>query len=88
MGFCDVGLSFATHGIHFFPVHFRTGPSYREQVMKSTGKQEIQRVVFTLLFARIAARIANRVDPVKLSRMAGVVMVGFSAVILVVNYLL
>ena len=45
-------------------------------------------VVFTLLFARIAARIANRVDSVKLSRMAGVVMVGFSAVILVVNYLL
>ena len=45
-------------------------------------------VVFTLLFARIAARIANRVDSVKLSRMAGVIMVGFSAVILVVNYLL
>lgn len=45
-------------------------------------------VIFTLLFARIAAIIANRVDSVKLSRMAGIVMVGFSAVILVVNYLL
>ena len=45
-------------------------------------------IIFTLLFARIAARIANRVDSVKLSRMAGVVMVGFSVVILIVNYLL
>ena len=45
-------------------------------------------VIFTLLFARIAARIANRVDSVRLSRMAGIVMVGFTAVILTVNYLL
>ena len=45
-------------------------------------------VFFTLLFARIAAKIANHVDSVKLSRMAGIVMVGFTAVILAVNYLL
>ena len=44
-------------------------------------------ILFTLIFARIAARIANAVDSVKLSRMAGSVMVGFSAVILLVNYL-
>ena len=45
-------------------------------------------VLFTLLFARIAAKIANRVDSVKLSRMAGIVMVGYTAVLLAVNYLL
>ena len=45
-------------------------------------------ILFTLLFARIAARIANKVDSVKLSRMAGGVMVGFSAIILIVNYVL
>ena len=45
-------------------------------------------VLFTLLFARIAAKIANRVDSVKLSRMAGTVMVGFTVVILTVNYVL
>ena len=45
-------------------------------------------VLFTLLFARIAAKIANHVDSVKLSRMAGIVMVSFTAVILAVNYLL
>ena len=45
-------------------------------------------VIFTLIFARIAAKIANRVDSVKLSRMAGIVMVSFTAVILIVNYLL
>ena len=44
-------------------------------------------ILFTLIFARIAARIANAVASVKLSRMAGSVMVGFSAVILLVNYL-
>ena len=45
-------------------------------------------VIFTLLFARIAALIANKVDSVRLSRMAGCVMVGFSAVILLVKCLL
>ena len=45
-------------------------------------------VLFTLLFARMAAKIANRVDSVKLSRMAGIVMVGYTAVILAVNYFL
>lgn len=43
-------------------------------------------VVFTLLWARIAARIANKVNAVTLSRMAGGIMVAFSAVILLVNY--
>lgn len=45
-------------------------------------------VVFTLLWARIAARIANRIDSVTLSRTVGVVMIGFSAVIIAFNYLL
>ena len=45
-------------------------------------------IVFTFLWARIAAKIANRVDAVTLSRAAGCVMIGFSIVILAVNYLL
>ena len=43
-------------------------------------------VIFTLIFARVAAKIANKVDNVKLSRAAGIVMVSFSAMIIVVNY--
>ena len=45
-------------------------------------------IVFTLLWARISARIANKVDAVTLSRAAGAIMVGFSAVIMVVKYVL
>lgn len=45
-------------------------------------------IIFTLLWARIAARIANKIDSVKLSRAAGCVMVAFSIVILLFNYVL
>ena len=44
-------------------------------------------IIFTFLWARIAAKIANKVDSITLSRAAGLVMVGFSVVILAVNYL-
>ena len=44
-------------------------------------------VVFTFLWARIAARIANKVDSITLSRLAGTIMVGFSAAILIVQHL-
>lgn len=43
-------------------------------------------VIFTLLFARVASKIANKVDAVKLSRVVGVTMVAFSAIIIIVNY--
>ena len=45
-------------------------------------------IIFTFVWARIAARIANQVDSITLSRAAGCVMIGFSIVILAVNYLL
>ena len=45
-------------------------------------------ILFTFLWARVAARIANRVDAVTLSRAAGCIMIGFSVVILVVNNLM
>ena len=44
-------------------------------------------ILFTFLWARIAAKIANKVDSVTLSRAAGCVMVGFSIVILAVGLL-
>ena len=44
-------------------------------------------IIFTFLWARVAARIANRVDAITLSRVAGCIMVGFSAVILLVGRL-
>ena len=44
-------------------------------------------IVFTFLWARIAAKIANKVDSITLSRMAGAVMVGFSVIILCVGLL-
>lgn len=45
-------------------------------------------VIFTLLWARIAAVIANRASSVTLNRIAGAVMIVTSAVILAVNYLI
>lgn len=44
-------------------------------------------MVFTLLWARIAARIANRADAKTLNRVTGVVLVALGAVILIVNAL-
>ena len=43
--------------------------------------------VFTLLWARIAAQIANRADAKLLNRVVGVVMIVTSVVILAVNYI-
>lgn len=43
-------------------------------------------VLFTLLWARIAAVIANKADAKTLNRVVGVVMIATSAVILFVNY--
>lgn len=45
-------------------------------------------VVFTLIWAKIAAVIANRASAVTLNRVVGIVMIVTSAVILCVNYLL
>lgn len=45
-------------------------------------------VIFTMLWARIAAVIANKASAVTLNRVVGVVMILTSAVILFVNYLL
>jgi uncharacterized membrane protein YfcA len=44
-------------------------------------------VVFTLLWARIAAKIANKADAKALNRAVGIVMIVTSVVILAVNYL-
>ena len=44
-------------------------------------------VVFTLLWARIAAKIANKSNAKTLNRTVGIVMIATSAVILAVNYL-
>ena len=44
-------------------------------------------VVFTLLWARIASKIANKADAKTLNRVVGVVMILTSIVILTVNYL-
>lgn len=45
-------------------------------------------VIFTLLWARIAAKIANKAKTETLSRVVGCVLIATSAVILTVNYLL
>ena len=45
-------------------------------------------VVFTLLWARIAAKIANKANAKTLNRVVGIVMIATSVVILTVNYLL
>ena len=45
-------------------------------------------VVFTLLWARIAAKIANKASAKTLNRVVGIVMIVTSIVILAVNYLL
>ena len=45
-------------------------------------------VVFTLLWARIAAKIANKASAKTLNRVVGIVMIATSIVILAVNYLL
>ena len=44
-------------------------------------------VLSTLLWARIAARFANKASPVTLNRVTGVVLVALGSVILAVNYL-
>ena len=44
-------------------------------------------VVFTLLWAKIAAVVANRASAVTLNRVVGVVMIITSVAILAVNYL-
>ena len=44
-------------------------------------------VVFTLIWARIAAKIANKADAKTLNRVVGTVMIATSVVILAVNYL-
>ena len=44
-------------------------------------------VVFTLLWARIAAMIANKAEAKTLNRVVGIVMIVTSVVILAVNYL-
>ena len=44
-------------------------------------------VVFTLLFARIGARLANRATPERLNRMVGVVLIVLGAAILIVSRL-
>lgn len=44
-------------------------------------------VIFTLLWAKIAAVIANKASAVTLNRVVGVVMIATSVVILAVNYL-
>ena len=44
-------------------------------------------VAFTLLWARIAAKIANKSNAKTLNRVVGVVMIVTSIVILAVNYL-
>ncbi|MCQ2502978.1 MAG: sulfite exporter TauE/SafE family protein [Saccharofermentans sp.] len=44
-------------------------------------------VIFTLIWARIAAKIANKAKEKTLNRIVGVVMIVTSAVILAVNYL-
>lgn len=44
-------------------------------------------VIFTLIWARIAAVIANKANAKVLNRVVGVVMIATSAVILLVNYL-
>ncbi|MCQ2516162.1 MAG: sulfite exporter TauE/SafE family protein [Saccharofermentans sp.] len=45
-------------------------------------------IVFTFIFARIAAVIANKAPAKTLSRVAGSIMIGISVVILVVDYLM
>ena len=44
-------------------------------------------VVFTLLWARIAARFANKAKPATLNRATGVVLSVLGVVMIVVNYL-
>lgn len=44
-------------------------------------------ILFTLLWARIAAKFANRADPVVLNRATGVVLTILGAAIIAVNYL-
>lgn len=45
-------------------------------------------ILFTLIWARIAARMANRMDSVTMNRVVGVVMIVTALVILVFDYLL
>ena len=42
-------------------------------------------VLFTLLWARIAARIANKAEPAFLNRATGVILIVLGAVVLIVN---
>lgn len=45
-------------------------------------------VIFTLIWAKIAAIIANKANAITLNRVVGIVMVATSIVVLVVNYIL
>ncbi len=44
-------------------------------------------VVFTLIWARIAAKLANKADPKTLNRATGVILTVLGAAILIVNYI-
>ncbi|MGN1468136.1 MAG: sulfite exporter TauE/SafE family protein, partial [Ruminococcus sp.] len=44
-------------------------------------------MVFTLIWARIAAVIANKAKPKTLNRVTGIVLLAISAVVLAVNYI-
>ena len=44
-------------------------------------------VVFTLVFALIAAKIANKAKPVTLNRIVGIVLVTLGAAILITEYI-
>lgn len=44
-------------------------------------------VLFTLLWARIAAKLANKSTPEKLNRMTGIVLVALGVIMIMVNYL-
>ena len=44
-------------------------------------------VLFTLLWARIAAKFANKASAITLNRATGCVLAGLGAVIMIVNYL-
>lgn len=43
-------------------------------------------VLFTLLWARIAARFANKAEPKTLNRLTGVVLVVLGAAVILFNY--
>lgn len=44
-------------------------------------------MIFTLIWARIAAVIANKAKPKTLNRVTGIVLLSISAVVIAVNYI-